>query len=149
MIVRCDLTLVTGLPSRVYKWSTVGVRGEGARLHCWRGANRCSHYGEQRGGSLKTTSRAATRPCSPAPGTRLCPTHRSAHSGTVHNGQHVEETWISVNRWTGGAGALRLNAGLLGHWREWNSICRHTEGPRHHHTEWSKSDRETCDINYV
>ena len=42
---------------------------------------------------------------------------------------------------------------LLSHKKEWiNAICSDTDGPRAHHTEWSKVDRErqiSYDIAYM
>ena len=41
------------------------------------------------------------------------------------------------------------NGILLSHKKEWNwVICRDTDGPRDHHTEWSKSEREK-QISYI
>ena len=36
--------------------------------------------------------------------------------------------------------------------KEWNTICRNTDGPREYHIKWIKSEKERqtpCDIAYV
>ena len=36
--------------------------------------------------------------------------------------------------------------------KEWNTICRNTDGPRDYHIKWIKSEKErqtSCDIAYV
>ena len=44
------------------------------------------------------------------------------------------------------------NGMLLIHRKEWNNpICSNMDGPRDHHTKWSKSDREDIlyDMTYM
>ena len=45
------------------------------------------------------------------------------------------------------------NGILLGHKKERNdAICSNTDGPRHYHTKWNKSEREgqiSYDITYM
>ena len=53
----------------------------------------------------------------------------------------VTEEWIMV---------YIHNEILLSHKKEWNNtICSNTDGPRNHHTKWSKSDRDKHHISLI
>ena len=61
---------------------------------------------------------------------------------------------MSIDRWMDKEDVGHIYNGiLLSHKKEWNNaICSNMDGPRDHHTKWSKSNRErqiSYDITYM
>ena len=70
----------------------------------------------------------------------------------------IARTWkqlkcLSADEWIKKDVVYIHNGILLNHKKEWNNaICSNMDGPRNHHTKWSKSERERqipYDITYM
>ena len=62
---------------------------------------------------------------------------------TIYNGQDMEATEMSINRWMDKEDVVHIYNGiLLSHKKHKNAIYSDMDGPVDCHTEWSKSDRE-------
>ena len=77
--------------------------------------------------------------------------HPNVHSSTNYNSQDTGATSMSIDRWMDKEDVVHLYNGILvSHKKEGNNaICSNMDGPRDHHTKWSKSDREIYIIYHL
>ena len=63
-----------------------------------------------------------------------------AHNSTIHSGQDMKATYISINKWMDkeDVGCV-YNGTLLSHKKEWNNtICRNMPALRDYNSKWIK-----------
>ena len=78
--------------------------------------------------------------------------HSNVHGSTIYNRKDMESNLNvpSTEEWKKKMWYIHTHNGIsLSHKQEWNcAICRHVDGSRDCHTEWSKSEREKQVIIY-
>ena len=108
----------------------------------------CSHWGKQYGGfsKNKVTIWSSNPSLGHVPrGNHNSKTymHPNVHTNTVHNGQGMEATSVSTDRWMEKDVLHIYNGILFSHKKEWNLIiCSNMDGLGGHYAKWNKSDKD-------
>ena len=129
-----------------------GCGEKGTLLHCWWECKLIQPLWRTVCRFLKKTkNRTTIRHSNPTTGHIPWENHNSKrvmyHNipySTIYNSQGMEATYVSIDRWMDKEDVAHIYNGILfSHKKKRNwVICSEVDGPRVHHTEWSKWERE-------